>query len=126
VVDFDKGLSEALAEALVASKAAVASSQSATVPAPARVAASNDDDDADIFKYQGVVLRGNQLIGEVVNSDTRARSAILRVTFYDAEDVIVGTDTTSIIDARPGRPSTFTFHDVPSHSKNRLEATYLD
>lgn len=121
--DFDKGLSDALAEALATHNAAAKSSQSSTQPAAGHDAVSDDD---DVFTYQRVVIRGDQMIGEVINRDRRTRTAIIRVTFYDTQGTIAGTDTTTIVDARPGRPSTFTFHEIPTHTDYRFEAMYLN
>ncbi len=81
--------------------------------------------DDDEFGFSGVVVRDGNLYGEATNRDSRARSAILTVTFYDENGEIVGTGQTAIDTVRPGRSRTFTILNVPGHARHKIEIATL-
>lgn len=91
-------------------------------PPKSRMLLNNADDE---FTFERVVVRGNQLFGEATNHDSVQRSAILAVTFYDADGGILGTEQVVINDVRPGRSRTFTFQNVPAHAERKIEVATL-
>jgi hypothetical protein len=118
IAEFDKNVSGAV-QASRDDRAAKIADSLATKQGP------QDEGDDDEFAFTGVVVRDGTLYGEATNRDSRPRSAILTVTFYNESDEIVGTEQAALDDVRPGRSRTFTVHNVPSHRRHKIEIATL-
>ena len=77
------------------------------------------------FTFDRIVVRNGNLYGEATNRNSVQRSAILAVTFYDAEGEILGSEQTAINGVRPGQSRTFTFRDVPRDADSKIEVATL-
>lgn len=77
------------------------------------------------FSFSGIVVNGSRMHGEATNQDSVKHSAIMAATFYDANNTIIGTEQTVVSDVRPGQSRTFTFNNVPGHTRYKIEVSTL-
>jgi len=77
------------------------------------------------FTFSRVVIRGSRLFGEATNNDSIEHTAILAVTFYDADGAILGSDTAVVNGVRPGQSRTFSIENVVPHSSRKIEVSTL-
>lgn len=65
--------------------------------------------------------RGDELFGEVTNSDDVGHTVYLNAIFYSVEGTIMGTNTVAVSQLRPGDTKTFRVSRVPAHARHKIE-----
>lgn len=69
-----------------------------------------------------------QVVGEATNNDSAEHSAMLKATFYDANDKILGTAVGAVNDIAPGDTKTFnllTSDDVSGYKDMKVQVDSL-
>lgn len=68
---------------------------------------------------------GEELHAEVTNHDTVEHTAAIKATFYGADGKIVGSADGVVNQLRAGGTKTISLHDVPEHSRVKVEVAMM-
>ena len=105
------------------SKLATAQAAAVSAALPAEITSGGSAADEITIDNISVVAgsTGNELHAEATNHGAVEHSAMIKATFYGAEDRIVGTSDGLVNQLRPGGTKTFTLRDIPEHARAKVE-----